>query len=343
MAFTILEARITSLFVECVVLGLYLVTFGYTILFLFSKGPRWKRFGELNHPMVIVVMLMFFNTTVATALSLHVFWRAFVLAPPGTAVESFKEISYWAVVMKSATLMFQTIIADAILIYRCWVVYHRSWLKVAFSILLWLGGIVCAIFMVYHESTFKEHVLVSVSKLRPFGVAFWASSVTLNIITTALLVWPIWKVARHHEEYAAQETSPPRRSGKITMKRLIRVIIESGLLYTVVALVTFVVFTIGDNSLYVVSGAEIGIAGIAFNLIIIRTSQASRIVTIPQAPSPSGSTVSSLRIVAPRFVESRGKQDEKGSMRFSGSRNTTTNHTTLRQIDESEQESDLTM
>ncbi|KAF8063438.1 hypothetical protein FPV67DRAFT_1672463 [Lyophyllum atratum] len=309
---TIVEARIAAFFVESVILGLYMVTFFHTALSLFSTGSRWKKYRELNHGMVIVAMLMLFNTTMASATSFVITWRAFVQPPPGGVTESFSEITNWAVIFKSATLLTQTTIGDAMLIYRCWVVYARSWLVVAFSILLWLGGTVCSVFLVYYEITFKSHGLVSASKLHPFGVAFWASTVALNVITTGLLVWPIWKVSQQHDEFA-YHSSPSHRNNM--MRHVMQVIIESGALYTVMAFLTFVTYTSKSNSLYIVSSAEVGVAGIAFNLIIIRTAKATR-----NRMSVLGGSTLPLHIMSPR--ETAGTVDDKTHVRVLVSRDT---------------------
>ena len=73
-----------------------------------------------------------------------------------------------------------------------------------------------------------------------------------------------------------------------------RIIVESGLLYTTAAFVTFIGFVTGSNGVYVATAAvrdstwmrfqgdyltrkqEIQIVGISFNLIVIRTSALAR-------------------------------------------------------------------
>ncbi|KAF8075331.1 hypothetical protein FPV67DRAFT_629045 [Lyophyllum atratum] len=306
--FSIVEARITSFFVENVVFGLYLVTFAYTVIALFSTESGWRKTRELNYRMVAVVMLMFFNMTMTSAMSFMVIWRGFVVAPPGTAAEIFRELTYWPVVVKSGCLLFQTIIGDAMLIYRCWVVYARSWKVIAFSALLWIAGTVCAIFILYQEATFKVHGLVSSSKIRPYGVAFWASSLTLNIITTTLLVWPIWKAARWHQDGFGCHDSLNVHSSNNTMKHVTQVIIESGSLYTMVAFVTFVTYAVGHNALYVASSAELGTCGIAFNLIIIRIANKSHVDYVPSGQVGSG---------LPLHIRTlRETVDDKGHVRF---------------------------
>ncbi|KAG6856204.1 hypothetical protein H0H87_006600 [Tephrocybe sp. NHM501043] len=264
--------------------------------------------------MAVVTILMFINATLASATGFVIIWRAFVLAPPGTATQSFGQITYWAIVLKSATLLTQTTIGDAMLIYRCWVVYSRRFRIVAFSIILWLGGCVCEIFLVYYEITAKSNVLVSASNLHPFGTAFWASTVALNIITTTLLVWPIWKVARHHDEFAYHTASSQRNN---LMKHIMQVIIESGAMYTIMAFLVFVTYTTKSNSLYITSSAEVGMAGIAFNLIIIRTARATRNRSV--VSGISGGSLP-LHIMTPR--ETTAVPDDKTHVRVMVSRDT---------------------
>ena len=78
------------------------------------------------------------------------------------------------------------------------------------------------------------------------------------------------------------------------LQNLMRIIVESGLLYTTAPFVTFIGFVTGSNGVYVATAAvraptwlcfqgsyltrkqEIQIVGISFNLIVIRTSALAR-------------------------------------------------------------------
>ncbi|KAF8062398.1 hypothetical protein FPV67DRAFT_1672874 [Lyophyllum atratum] len=291
-SFSVAEGRLAGFFVESIILGLYLVTFVHTFQALFSTGTKWRSLADVNRPMAFVALFMFINVILGSATSFYIVWRAFILLPPAKGAASFAEISNWAVVLKSADLLTQTTIGDAMLIYRCWVIYGRNWLVIIPSLLLWLGGTVCSVFLVYYEVTFTSDALISASKLHPFGVAFWASTVTLNVITTALIVWPIWKAARRHDKFAYHSANSGNDN---IMKDIMYVIIESGLMYTVAAFITFVTYTTKHNSLYIASSAEVGIAGIAFNLIIIRTAKATRV-----KPAPSVGLNLPLHLVSSR-------------------------------------------
>lgn len=69
-------------------------------------------------------------------------------------------------------------------LYRCWVVWHRAFIFILPSFLLWLATGAMAIWIIYLESTLNTNVLITAKQLKPAGITFWALSITLNIITT---------------------------------------------------------------------------------------------------------------------------------------------------------------
>lgn len=115
-----------------------------------------------------------------------------------------------------------------------------------------------------------------------------------DMIFIGLLIWRIWDVDKQSKDFRI-EISRQSHSYQSRLQRIMRILIESGLLYTTTALISFVTFTVGSNAVYVITDAvsvhisvqtlffftnfvallvqEIQIVGIAFNLIIIRASQ----------------------------------------------------------------------
>jgi hypothetical protein len=80
-----------------------------------------------------------------------------------------------------------------------------------------------------------------------------------------------------------------------------RIIVESGLLYTATAFITFVTFVVGSNGVYVITDAEIQIVGIVFNMIIIRASALSGSAEgSTMGPDRSASQTVPLQFVQPR-------------------------------------------
>ncbi|TFK38521.1 hypothetical protein BDQ12DRAFT_582127, partial [Crucibulum laeve] len=270
--FPITEAQLWGLFLESIAYGIYLVTVAYCAQALLRSSAGWKRLDEINWSMVIVAILLFCLASLDLMFGFYNNLKAFITFGniKDGALNEFTDISSWVNVMKSVTLVVQTMIGDGILVYRCWVVYNKSWLLTGFSFILWLGGVFCTIYIIYIESTLHTKALVNSSKLAPVITAFWSITISLNIITTALLVARIWKADRDNNAYGIHSSSTGYTHRPSALKNVMRSVIESGLLYTVTAFISFVVYIVGSTAAYPVTDVEVQIIGIAFNLIIIR-------------------------------------------------------------------------
>ncbi|TFK33670.1 hypothetical protein BDQ12DRAFT_670097 [Crucibulum laeve] len=292
--FTVVEAEFCSLFTETLAFGLYLTSFGFCAKVLLTINSRWRHFDELNIPMVAVAFAMFVNACFDIALAMYMNWRAHILYQgPGGPEFILEDISHWTELARSVTTLTQTIFADGILIYRCWVTYNRSFRAVTFSVLLWLGNGVCAFFLIFYQANIRNPAIESASKLFPFGVAFWAVTVALNVVTTSLLIWPIWKSARENEQFLSHSTGSKSPN---TLRSAMVIIIESALLYTMLSFIVFVTYTTGNNAFYIAAEMNIQVSGIAFNLIIIRTAYRNK---ISQRKDTNAQSVS-LHFIAPR-------------------------------------------
>ncbi|THU77024.1 hypothetical protein K435DRAFT_878389 [Dendrothele bispora CBS 962.96] len=153
------------------------------------------------------------------------------------------------------------------------------------------------IFIIFLEATAgNTHELLTDGEARITAVitSAWSMSIANNIMTTGLIVWFIRRVDKHSALYVMQTSSLNNSSGNRRRKRtklqnVIRIMIESGLMYTVAAIIAFITFVTGNNSFYATTDVELQILAIAYNLIIIRInsrppedySMKSTVATIP--------------------------------------------------------------
>ncbi|KAJ7749586.1 hypothetical protein DFH07DRAFT_828975 [Mycena maculata] len=273
--FPITEAQLVGSFLESVFWGFYLVTLVLCLrTLLFNANLEFKRPNTLTWTMLSVTVLMgtFATVDVATGLLHNI--QAFVLYKgAGGAAQEFSNISDWVNIIRTVDTLVQTLLGDGMLIYRCWMVYGKSWRVVAFSILLWCGAAACTGMVLHIEGTLHSNALITSGSLQPLVTSFWLLTITLNLLTTGLLVFRIWKVDRQNARFAYQTASSQYRPSRL--RKVMRIIIESGLMYTVVAFITFVTYIVNSNSSYGTSDVEVQIVGIAFNLIIIRANDQS--------------------------------------------------------------------
>ncbi|KAJ7907203.1 hypothetical protein B0H13DRAFT_2332589 [Mycena leptocephala] len=262
MASALTDAETYGLFFESVFYGVYLVTCGFCVRTLFTTQTGLKRLRDLNWPMIVVAFLLFGIATVDAVLQFTRNLHTFQIADgPTDAANDFSAISDPVNVVKSATVCFQTTIADIMLVYRCWVVYSRSWLAISLPALLVMGN-------------------TAVTGV-PFGAAFWALTIVINVLTTAflgLIVARIWKINSGTKDtlYASESQTRSSRRPSNKLQRVMRIVIESGILYTGTSLITFVSYITNSIAVYVTTDVEVQIIGIAFNLIIIRAAQTSQ-------------------------------------------------------------------
>ncbi|EMD35672.1 hypothetical protein CERSUDRAFT_96783 [Gelatoporia subvermispora B] len=187
----------------------------------------------------------------------------------------------WIRLMKNVDTVVPSILGDCMLIYRCWIVYDRRWKVIAPSFILSVAGIVLGITFVVLSGVLQSPLGVNNPALVPFVGAALALTVTVNLITTcsssnslcalpelttesgttALIVFRILQVDRGVRIFVT-------RNDKLV--HFARIIIESGLLYTLSAVITLCTGATTSNADYITSDAMVQIAGIAFNLIIIR-------------------------------------------------------------------------
>ncbi|TFY75789.1 hypothetical protein EWM64_g8225 [Hericium alpestre] len=187
---------------------------------------------------------------------------------PGGASAKLLNISNWVSVMKTADYCAQTTIADGMLVYRSYITYGRSWRVAAGLSILWLGGLACGIYIVILEATLHQTSTLVASRFTPMALSVGAITLVLNTIASSLIVYRIWSIYR-----ANNDISEENLGGTTALRRAIRIIVESGAVYTLSIIILFVLDVTGSNSLYLTSDCVIQIIGIVFNLIIIRVEK----------------------------------------------------------------------
>ncbi|KAG7442942.1 uncharacterized protein BT62DRAFT_904813 [Guyanagaster necrorhizus] len=273
MALTDQEASIIALFVESACWGIFLVTFGLCLRALLWTNTGFKPFSQIDRPMVAICIAMPIFATVNLALNIL---RAVESVRASGISDQFTNLGSATETVKFICVNVQTLIADAMLTYRVWVIYSKSWAAAIVPAFLWLGVLVAAILNIIVLHSIHSEALTAAKSLRPIVTSFWSISIALNIIATMLIVIRIYRVDRSNAEFSIVSRSTARSRRYSRLQQIMRIIIESGALYTSVAITTCATYVSGSQGVYVTSAIEMQTVGIAFNLIIIRVSQAGR-------------------------------------------------------------------
>ncbi|OCH89294.1 hypothetical protein OBBRIDRAFT_835928 [Obba rivulosa] len=285
MAFPLDEAAIVTTIVEAILYGFSLLLFGLTIQVLLERG--WER-RQHDRLMLGVSVLLFTLSTIHMITVIILLINGLVIDRdefPGGTVAYFSQPSVFPFVFKSAIYAAQTLTGDAILIYRCYILWQSIWV-VALPFLMWfavlatgIGAVTfCALTPVSgaHSGVFATH-------LGQWITAFYSSTLATNLITTSLLAYKIWTINR-------RIASMRQRS----LMHVARIVVDAGTLYSMSLIVSIATYAVKAN-IHLIVDAVTQVIAISFYMIIIRVSRASSKL---RNTSGQGSTVHSA---APNF------------------------------------------
>ncbi|KAJ3562861.1 hypothetical protein NP233_g9316 [Leucocoprinus birnbaumii] len=284
---TVSAAQLPALMVESILYGMYLITFVACLQRLLWNKNSFKRFSDINLPMLVVVVFFFISLSLNLSFTLARDIDTFVYSGIATADLDDQDAD-WVKFLKASLILFQLILADIILIYRCWLVWERSLIISLLPFVCWLGALVCSIYASYLEFVLSPSFGgIQEDRFVALFTAFLSFSIILNVYSTCkytsyrsgpafahssdvsgAILWRICTVEKGwRPPTICSMRDIPQRS-RLRMAK--RVIIESGLLYTGTVIALFITIICRSNVVFITSAAEIQLTGIAFNLILAR-------------------------------------------------------------------------
>ncbi|EMD32217.1 hypothetical protein CERSUDRAFT_126893 [Gelatoporia subvermispora B] len=282
MAFPLDEAVIVATVIEAMLYGFSILLFGLTVQILLKHSWRTNPHRRL---MLGVSVLLFMLSTMHMGAVIKLLLNGLIIDSnkfPGGTIGYFKQPSVFPYVFKSAIYIAQTLTGDAILIYRCYMLW-RSWWIVALPILMWFAvfvtGTGAVAFCVLTNVTGGVHKGVYTTMLDTWITSFYSFTLATNIITTSILAYKIWVVNRRAARF---------RQG--SLMHIARIIIDAGALYSVSLILSLIAFAIRSNA-HVLVDAVTQVIAISFYMILVRASKASSHLGLSSAPKGAVGTV----------------------------------------------------
>ncbi|KZT10979.1 uncharacterized protein LAESUDRAFT_755608 [Laetiporus sulphureus 93-53] len=267
--FPITEGQLLSLFLQSIGYGVHAVTYVICVWALVGSA-RGKGRG-VNWLFLGIATALFVVGTLDVSFNFYHVLKAFIFYKQGATAE-FERMSEWVNVLRSVFNFVQTLIADAAVIYRCWIVYYRHWGVIALPALIWLADAAVVIGEVYYTATDKASTSVAnASQVAPFLYSYLALTLADCVLTTGLIVYRLWWFQRRSSQRLVN--SKRASTGPTTLTKVNRIIIESALIYTILVALTMIVELVHSNAVYAVSSLLVEVAGIQFDVIIIRVIQ----------------------------------------------------------------------
>ncbi|KIL61408.1 hypothetical protein M378DRAFT_13579 [Amanita muscaria Koide BX008] len=237
------QGYVVGIFIRTFFYGLYLLLTAHGFRWIFFEDEGWRLRPRTNGPMLTVIVLVFLFTTSSLAI-----WMLLTLAAVrGASTDPYIVAT---VTLENTT----TLMIDATLIFRCWVVSNRSWPAICFPLILWLANI-----GLFVTCTYKIAANVFDA---PILEGFYVCNIAINLNATLVIIYQILRVARRRHS-----------GGSVSdLYEICRILIECALPYLLSTVFYLALIANGTKPLLYPTGCALTstMNAVAFNLLIIR-------------------------------------------------------------------------
>ncbi|KAG2141397.1 uncharacterized protein EDB93DRAFT_632469 [Suillus bovinus] len=243
------------------------ILYGFSVLMF--VGTMWaltykRRMKDISRPNVVVACMLLILSTAHMIVDIIRVEQGLVTYRntfPGGPVAFFADVTQITFMVKNTIYTLQTMLGDAMVIYRCYVVWRSVWVIIVPS-LLWLGIIVCgsgAVYSLSQATTDAENIFAQ--STGQWIKAFYSMTLASNSLASGFLAYRMWRM---------ECNISANRVTKNSMMPIVRVLADAAILYSVTLLSGLVCFVEDNNGQYVILDMTMPIISIAFYMVIIR-------------------------------------------------------------------------
>jgi len=162
--------------------------------------------------------------------------------------------------IKTSLYLITTILFDAFILYRCFIIWDRNLIVILLPFLIFLADIGTGIAAVDGLSNLTKADSVFIQKQEKITKSFLASTTAVNGICTLLIAYRLW---------TRQHTMRDSRKA-FGLTREARIMAESGAIYAITVLLIIATYATNSNSFNVFLDMASPVIGVAYSLIMIR-------------------------------------------------------------------------
>ncbi|KAH6885090.1 hypothetical protein BKA70DRAFT_1338183 [Coprinopsis sp. MPI-PUGE-AT-0042] len=180
------------------------------------------------------------------------------------SVKLFNDLTLWGTYSAPTLLAIIVWIGDALVIYRCFLVWQRSYRVIVLPVLLFIVGVgshSANLWWIQHQAD-VSHVVVGAW---PFLNVPFPIYLAQNVLTTGLIVFKIWAQYQRSRAVGLMSLHTP------SLVSIMRVIVESAAIYTGGTLVMVILRALDHPARFTIHCCLVPTTGIVFVLFAIRT------------------------------------------------------------------------
>jgi len=268
---------IVSVWFEAILYGFYCTLFLESVYIIIKKQKTKTTPAKV---FFIATLVMFMVATSHIAINVYRLLRGYVwlVADPGPVVY-FSDLGRWENVAHDAINGIMTWIGDFLLIYRCFIVWDNNYYIIILPTLLLASSIVANGVALHLFIEVRLGTLFSPALVRWMD-SIYSIALAQNTITTGLIAYRIWRQDRESQILGIRSEDP-----KTSLKPILRIVVESAVIYVLTAVVIIILYARNNNFQFVVQEAIVPIIGIVFTLLSVRIAmRSSKLLATTAAP-----------------------------------------------------------
>ncbi|KAI9068960.1 hypothetical protein FKP32DRAFT_1560646 [Trametes sanguinea] len=249
---------------NAILYGVELVLYGMTMNELVSRRKKWTRTDKVYMAFstaLLVLITIYMSTEAVFGEEMWIVNQNTPGGPLGFLVEN---ADIWYQTMGTTASVILNLCSDALLIYRMYVVWTSLWV-IAFPCFLYVATIGLGIIELYASG--KPNADFFVGRAQQLGIAYYTTTISLNIIATCVICGRLIYLGRALE--AARNTQG-RGRGVIRYTGTLPMVVESALPYSMAGFAFLVAYGI-ESDISILFGALYGMfTCISPQLIVLR-------------------------------------------------------------------------
>lgn len=260
MALTISKAELIGVFVESLAYGVYLMVFNQCMFVLRKRRSSSRPSGYLIGTAISLFILITAHLVIDILRNMQAFTAD--EAKPNYPTIYYSTFNTWQNILKSTLYVAVTLVSDAFILYRSFILWGRDYLIAAVPFLLFIADIAIGVFWVYTLSLVVPGENVFADALSVRVKTFYSITLAMNVICTLLIAFKILKIQK--------VVAPFATSSESSTFRLLPIIVESGSAYSALLVIMIGTYTSNSPAMFIILNSMSPIIGIVFSSVIVR-------------------------------------------------------------------------
>ncbi|KAJ7588090.1 hypothetical protein C8J56DRAFT_1050148 [Mycena floridula] len=232
---------------------------------------RKRKSGTANLYVISTFVALFVLVTMRFVLDTERTIHAF-LHPDANGVPDYGAANTFRDVFTNSVWVAASVVADAFIIYRTWIIWNRYWLVAALPITLFLGTIGSGIYAIVRIAGPDIETTALIQTVGGSFILYLAFTLLTNVLCTGLIAFKIWTLA------SSTVCLGWKNLYSNPFTRAIALIIESTAIYTVLLLIQITMFSQRCFIASIFIDATLPVIGIVFAHIIMNSSKNESVV-----------------------------------------------------------------